>query len=86
MFVFPLKGSAADVCKLAMVRANKMLGTADAQLIIQIHDELIYQVDSRDLAFVTHTLAKAMENSVDLKVPTPVAIKVGHSWGRMTEQ
>ena len=50
-----------------------------------MHDELIYQVDARDASRVAEVVREAMESSVCLKVPTPVAIKLGPTWGSLED-
>ena len=78
----PIQGTAADVIKLAMVRAHKMLGESgiDARLILQVHDELLIEAH-RDCADQAKELLKAaMEEAVDYTVPLCVEIQVGNTW------
>jgi DNA polymerase-1 len=89
----PIQGTAADIVKLAMVRADAMLTTAglsdDAQLLLQVHDELMYEVadDPKTIARVAETVRIAMEGvgegEIPHKVPLEVDVKIGKRWGSM---
>jgi DNA polymerase-1 len=78
----PLQGSAADLMKLAMVSIDRALAAAelDATMLLQIHDELIFEVRKNDLARVAALVREHMENAIALSVPLQVTLKVGHSW------
>lgn len=78
----PLQGSAADLMKLAMVRVDTALSEAklDAQMLLQIHDELILEVSSSDLKAVAELIKHAMEGAMELSVPVAVTIKTGSNW------
>jgi len=78
----PIQGTAADVIKLAMVRAHQMLAKSgiDARLILQVHDELLIE-SHRDCAErAKEILKRAMEDAVDYTVPLSVEIQVGNTW------
>ncbi|MBQ9806274.1 MAG: DNA polymerase I [Clostridia bacterium] len=78
----PIQGTAADVIKLAMVRAHKMLAESgiDARLILQVHDELLIEAH-RDCAERAKEILKvAMEEAVDYTVPLCVEIQIGNTW------
>jgi DNA polymerase-1 len=89
----PIQGTAADIVKLAMLRANDMLTKAGllekAQLILQVHDELIFEVrdDPKTIARVAETVRIAMEGvgAGDLPHNTPLEVdaKSGKRWGSM---
>ncbi len=78
----PLQGSAADLMKLAMVRIDGALEEAglDAAMLLQIHDELIFEVRKRDLRRVSALVREHMENVVALSVPLEVTLKSGRNW------
>jgi DNA polymerase-1 len=78
----PLQGSAADLMKLAMVRIDRALGEAglDATMLLQIHDELIFEVRKSDLSRVAALVREHMENAVTLSVPLEVTLKSGRNW------
>ena len=56
-----------------------------AYLVLQLHDELIYEVNERDVTTVTGIIKTSMEHAMDLPVKMPVKVKVGASWGRLQE-
>ena len=76
----PIQGSAADVIKLAMIRAEENLRGFDSRIIIQVHDELVVETKSSELAEVEKILRESMENVVKLDVPLIVDIHSGENW------
>ena len=78
----PLQGSAADLMKLAMVRIDAALTEAnlDAQMLLQIHDELIFEVATAQLPDVAKVVRKEMESALELSVPIEVTLKAGSNW------
>lgn len=56
-----------------------------AHFILQLHDELFYEVVASDLMKVASIVKQNMENAMNLSVPFPVKIKIGSSWGDLTE-
>lgn len=78
----PLQGSAADLMKLAMVRIDRALAQSDldATMLLQIHDELIFEVGKDQLAAVAELVRSHMENVVTLSVPLEVTVKTGSNW------
>jgi DNA polymerase-1 len=81
----PLQGSAADLIKLAMVRIARRIDEErlPAQLLLQVHDELIFEVDPHALDALREDARNAMENAMTLRVPLVVDFKSGPSWGDM---
>ncbi|XP_056410928.1 DNA polymerase nu isoform X2 [Hyla sarda] len=90
---FVIQGSAADLCKLAMIKISASVTSSfylTARLIAQIHDELLFEVqDSRlkEFAEVVKGVMESMQHTdgVQLKVPLKVTLTSGKSWGCMTE-
>jgi DNA polymerase I len=78
----PAQGSAADLIKLAMVRADRALARAGtrSQLVLQVHDELIFDVHPTELDAVRAHVKKAMEQAMELCVPLVVDFKAGPTW------
>ncbi len=78
----PLQGSAADLMKLAMVRTERALREAGltALMLLQIHDELIFEVEESQLRQVAKIVRAAMQNALRLSVPIEVTMKVGCNW------
>ncbi|XP_023248277.1 DNA polymerase theta [Copidosoma floridanum] len=56
-----------------------------AYLILQLHDELLYEVNSNDLEVVARIVKESMENAFKLSVPLPVKMRVGSAWGNLEE-
>ena len=78
----PIQGSAADIIKLAMIRAEKNLSLRglDSRIIIQVHDELVLEAKTAELADVEKILRDAMENVAELSVPLVVDVHSGANW------
>lgn len=78
----PLQGSAADLMKLAMVRLDRRLANEnlDAAMLLQIHDELIFEVASSDVDAVARVVKAEMEAALELSVPIEVTLKTGSTW------
>lgn len=87
----PLQGSAADIIKLAMIAVNDQ-PTDNATLLLQVHDELVFEVDEQYQAQMTTLIKEAMQNvmthtakalgfDVRLDVPLVVEVGVGDNWG-----
>ncbi len=78
----PLQGSAADIIKAAMVSADQELEKAGlhSKLILQVHDELIFDCPKEEIENMLPLVRNAMENTISLRVPLIVDIKVGYDW------
>ena len=78
----PAQGSAADLIKLAMVKVGELFQQSGvrAQLLLQVHDELIFDVPPQEMASVRAHVKDAMENALPLSVPLVVDFKAGPNW------
>jgi DNA polymerase-1 len=78
----PLQGSAADIIKIAMVRIAERLAKElpGARMILQVHDELIFEVDERDVEALRSLVTEEMRGSADLNVPLEVDTGTGYNW------
>lgn len=78
----PIQGSAADIIKLSMINVYNELKNRklNAKLILQIHDELIVECDSKESSEVIEILKSSMENVCNLKLPLKVDICKGENW------
>ncbi|HTX60547.1 MAG TPA: DNA polymerase, partial [Verrucomicrobiae bacterium] len=78
----PLQGSASDLMKLAMVRIDRALAESglDATMLLQIHDELIFEVRRDALADAANLVRNHMERAYELCVPLEVTMKSGANW------
>ena len=78
----PLQGTASDIIKLAMIDIHKALKDKNlkTKMILQIHDELIFDVPKNELETVYEIVKNKMENVVELHIPLIVAINYGKNW------
>jgi DNA polymerase-1 len=82
-----LQGSAADIIKIAMVRMAPALAEAapTTQLLLQVHDELLFELPASELAPVAARVKEIMEGATNLVVPLVVELKAGPNWRDMVE-
>jgi DNA polymerase-1 len=78
----PLQGSAADLIKLAMIHFDqwKSENHSQAKMIMQVHDELVFQVPSNELETTKIAISQCMQNAFSLSVPLVVDIGQGNNW------
>jgi len=78
----PIQGSAADVIKVAMLRVSTALEAAGlaSRMLLQVHDELIFEVAPGELETVQALVASAMGAAAELRVPLEVSTGIGRSW------
>ena len=89
----PVQGTAADVIKIAMARADKWIKSynleKEVQLVLQVHDELVYEVEESKVEVAAKNLKEIMESVLTKKqsdnVPLIVDMKVGDNWGELEE-
>ncbi len=82
----PIQGTSADIIKLAMIKvaeareANQWKGN----MLVQVHDELLFEIPPADLAASQSKIKDLMENAIPLRIPVVVDLKVGKNWSEMT--
>ncbi|MCB9671530.1 MAG: DNA polymerase I [Alphaproteobacteria bacterium] len=78
----PIQGSAADLCKVAMIRVHRELREAglEARMTLQIHDELLFEVPVDQVDATTAIVREVMEHAWELAVPLVVDVGVGPTW------
>ncbi|MEG4811919.1 DNA polymerase I [Microcoleus sp. F8-D3] len=76
----PIQGSSADIIKLAMIDVHKILQNYQARLLLQVHDELIFEVPPDEWEELQPKIRTAMENALRLTVPLIVDIHAGQNW------
>jgi DNA polymerase-1 len=83
----PIQGSASDLIKLAMVKIHQALKIKNlkTKMILQIHDELVFDVPNKELDALVDLVKDIMENVLKLNVPIKVTIKKGKNWLQMQE-
>jgi DNA polymerase-1 len=80
-----IQGSAADIMKLAMIRVVHAMKQEKrvSRLLLQVHDELIFEVAESELTAMQLLVKREMENAYQLSVPLKVSMEIGDSWGQM---
>ncbi len=78
----PVQGSAADIIKAAMIHMEPALAEAGlaAQMLLQVHDELLFEVPMSELEVTTKVVVDVMEGAIDLAVPLSVDCGTGANW------
>lgn len=78
----PIQGTAADILKLAMIELQREMQARkfQARMLLQVHDELIFEVPEEELAALQSLVEEVMENAVALKVPLKADSNIGDSW------
>lgn len=76
----PIQGSSADIIKIAMVKLHEVIKPYRAHLLLQVHDELIFEVHPDDWEALRPHIKSVMESAVELSVPLQVEIGAGANW------
>lgn len=78
----PIQGTSADIMKIAMIRVSEAVKSAGlkSRLLLQVHDELVFEVARGEADAVRTLVEDAMEHAAELSVPLDVQVGVGHSW------
>ncbi|AIT09437.1 DNA polymerase I [Candidatus Francisella endociliophora] len=79
----PMQGTAADIIKKAMIEVNTMISqeyNGEVKMVMQVHDELVFEVENSKLQDVSRKIKNIMENAVKLSVPLEVNVDAGESW------
>ena len=81
----PIQGTAADGMKIAMVRLDAAMRERGlrSQMLLQVHDELVFETDEAELAVLATLAKEIMETALPLDVPLEVDLKVGQNWEQM---
>ena len=79
----PMQGSAADVAKLAMIKVERWLRAEKlaTKMVLQVHDELVFETPTAEKDFLFEKLPLIMENVIELKVPLKISLGSGENWG-----
>jgi DNA polymerase-1 len=78
-----VQGTAADIIKVAMVDLQPRLHSLHADMLMQVHDELVFDVDEERVDEVARLVGERMVAAYDLHPPLEVEVKVGERWGRV---
>jgi len=81
----PIQGSASDIMKLAMIHVHDRLASDhnDTAMILQVHDELVFEVPPTKIQDFADAVKKTMEEAYPLSVPLKVDVKAGSNWAEM---
>ncbi|MFC1865973.1 DNA polymerase I [Chloroflexota bacterium] len=81
----PVQGTSADIIKVAMVQLDKEMGKhrLQSKLLLQVHDELIFEVPENELAEIRKLALDIMSTSIKISLPLKVDVKTGRNWGQM---
>ena len=82
----PVQGTSADIIKLAMLRVDKALAetNSSAQMVLQVHDELLFECPEGEVRPLADLVRDAMQNAYPLDVPLRAEVKSGHNWWDVT--
>ncbi|MGK7924038.1 MAG: DNA polymerase I [Spirulina sp.] len=76
----PIQGSSADIIKIAMIKLHKILQNYHAKLLLQVHDELVFEVPPEEWEELEPQIRDGMENAVELSIPLVVDVRGGKNW------
>ncbi|SRR5579883_754444 len=76
----PIQGSSADIIKIAMVKLSGVLQNYQAHLLLQVHDELVFEVPPNEWEELEPQIKSVMESAVSLSVPLVVDVHAGENW------
>lgn len=76
----PIQGSAADIIKIAMINMNEAIKDMKTKMLLQVHDELIFEVPNDELETVKKLIPSVMDSAIKLDVPLKVESHWGKTW------
>jgi DNA polymerase-1 len=81
----PVQGTSADIIKVAMINLEREIekNSLKSQMLLQVHDELIFEVPSAELKEMKAIVPELMTSAIELSVPLKAAVKTGPNWGEM---
>ena len=79
----PLQGTAADMIKIAMIQIFEQIKDKDIKMLLQVHDELIFEIPEKKVEKYAEKIKEIMENVIKLKVPVVVDVAIGDNWGEV---
>ena len=81
----PVQGTSADIIKVAMINLAREMEKRrlKSKLLLQVHDELIFEVPEAELDEMCHIVPRIMSTALELSLPLKVDIKIGRNWGQM---
>ena len=79
----PLQGTAADMIKIAMIQIFEQIKDKDIKMLLQVHDELIFEIPKNKVEKYAEKIKEIMENVIKLRVPVVVDVAQGDNWGEV---
>ncbi len=76
----PIQGSSADIIKIAMIKLHQILSKYRGRLLLQVHDELVFEIPPEEWEQLQPQIKATMENAVKLSVPLVVDVRAGKNW------
>jgi len=76
----PIQGTAADVIKIAMIKIYNNMNNMKSKMVLQVHDELVFDVHKSELEKMKQIVQDGMENAAEFEVPLVADIGVGDNW------
>jgi DNA polymerase-1 len=76
----PIQGSSADIIKIAMIKMHELLQNYQARLLLQVHDELVFEVPPEEWEDLQPKIRHTMESAVELSVPLVADVHTGDNW------
>ena len=78
----PIQGSAADIIKIAMIKIHNRMEAGDwkAKMLLQVHDELVFDVPKTEVESLSAMVKEEMENAFSLDVPLVIDLGFGNNW------
>jgi DNA polymerase-1 len=76
----PIQGSAADIIKIAMLRIHEKINDFESKMLLQVHDELVFDAKKSELDALTSMIKTEMEQAYKLQVPLVVDVGTGMNW------
>jgi DNA polymerase-1 len=76
----PIQGSSADIIKIAMVRLHDILKQYHARLLLQVHDELVFELPPTEQETLKPQIQSTMESAVQLSIPLVAEVRIGQNW------
>jgi DNA polymerase I len=76
----PIQGTSADIIKVAMIKLHQVLKSYKSKLLLQVHDELVFEVLPDELEELQPQIKSIMELAIPLSVPLVVDIHIGKNW------
>lgn len=79
----PVQGTAADIIKAAMIKLDSQLKEYKTKMILQVHDELVFETLDNEVDKIYPVIKETMEKTFKLDVPVVIESKIGQNWGQM---